>query len=684
MNKILLTLLAISGCALQLTSQVSEFPYSCGFETGPDGTDIADTEPNWDGSTQWDYDDYLPKTGNYCAASSITTTSDNSRNLYVEFSFDGKTGMKPSFYYKSTNVNIVIQVVGMIDGINWIILKDWFTPTNNTWTLVDFNDLSNLNSFDNESSCRFGIRAKKNGGAATLRLDNFQIIDNNSNIWKTEASTSEWNEATNWFSNVIPSGTTNLLVPVYGGNYPVIGTADANCNNLIIEPNAQLTINSGYTLNVNGDFTVQSTATGTGSFLNNGILTMVSKGSITFERYIEAYTNDDDGWHLVSSPVDNFSVSGSGFEPGANDDLYRWDESTNMWLNYKSDAFDFSNGQGYLVAYESSATKKFSGTFNNSDIAFSDLSVGLGGGWHILGNPYPCAIEWNDGNWAITDIEGTAKVYNESAGNYTDIAPSGIIPATQGFFVNAVDATNSITIPAGSMTHDNTAFYDDVFPGITLKVSGGENSFFDITRVVFNPEATTGYDFQFDAEKLFGQNSAPQLYSISEYDLNFSTNTLPSYCNVMVDLGFEAGTNGFHQISQVEVQNFDQNTAIYLEDIFLDTLINIRNDSCYSFHASTDDPKERFRLHFWDVTGFDEYSSGTRAYSFYENGNIYIFGLDDQVKGRSVNLFDLRGRLIYSSHISSPALVVRKYLNPGIYLISIGNNSSHTIKLPVH
>lgn len=72
---------------------------------------------------------------------------------------------------------------------------------------------------------------------------------------------------------------------------------------------------------------------------------------------------------------------------------------------------------------------------NSSDITFSNLTLtgGNNNGWHLLGNPFPCALKWNDDNWTLTGIGGVAKIWDEAAGNYTDINANGIIPATQGF-----------------------------------------------------------------------------------------------------------------------------------------------------------------------------------------------------------------------------------------------------------
>ncbi len=667
-------------------SQVSDFPYLCGFETGPDGSKIVGNEPNWDGSSQWEYDDYETNTGKFSAKASITTTGDNSRNLYVTFDCSAKTGVKPSFYYNSTNQNITIQVVGMVDGENWIVLKDWFTPVAGTWTNIDYSSLSNLSNYDDQSSCRFGIRAKKVDGTATLRLDNFRIIVDDSDIWKIEASTEDWNTAANWFGGSVPSASADLVIPSFGTNYPVIGSADANCNNISVRSNAHLTINESYTLNVNGNLTIESDSTGTGSFLNKGSLNMVTRGTICFQRYIEAYSGDEDGWHLISSPVGAFTVGGSDFEPGNNDDLYKWGEEEDMWLNYKANSFDFEAGKGYLVAYESSDTKEFTGSFYKSNITLNNLSVGEGNGWHLLGNPYQCAIKWNDGNWNISNFESTAHVYNESSGNYASLTSDEIIPVTQGFFVKATDASNSITISKDSRTHDDTPFYYPYpfsSPILKLKVYCDDNSFYDETTIRFIESATADYDPEFDGHKLFGQLSAPQLFSLSDDDNILSVNTYGTSSGLAVSTGFEAGVAGTYHFTPTQINGFDPNLVIALEDLFLDSLFILSKDTIYTYQGKPSDDSIRFIIHFFDYTYLDEYNhAGYKIYQ--DNDQLHIIStLNNEIV--DVCIFDLNGRIIHKSSFANETIIpVGVSFSKGCYLINISGKNPFRKKIVIN
>ena len=159
-----------------------------------------------------------------------------------------------------------------------------------------------------------------------------------------------------------------------------------------------------------------------------------------------------------------------------------------------------------------------------------NLSVGIGEGWHLLGNPFSSAIIWNHDNWNLSNIGGVAKVWNEQAGNYDDISNDGVIPSTNGFFVQAVSSTNSLTIPAGSRVHnDDVNNYkstkNDFLNTLIVTVACEQNGYYDRNTIGFKEEASQNWDMLFDSRKLFGNTAAPQLFTVSENE-KFSTNFL--------------------------------------------------------------------------------------------------------------------------------------------------------------
>ena len=471
-------------------------------------------------------------------------------------------------------------------------------------------------------------------------------------------------------------------------NFTVNGNFSITSGVFQLDPGVQLTVNGTTSLNGSESLILKSDALATASFINNGSISKA--GTAKVERYIAGYTTSADGWHLLSSPVNNFGINGSDFAPGSLDDFFRWDEVNTIWENWKpGNVFTtFENGKGYLVAYQATATKVFSGDLNSSDITFTNLTVtgGVNTGWHLLGNPFPCAVKWNDGNWALTDIGGIAKIWNESAGNYTDISANGIIPATQGFFVQASNSTNTITIPKIARTHSSTNFYKnnyEISGKLELIATGEVNTFFDKCYVGFRENATPDYDLEFDSRKLPGNENASQLYSIISDEENFSINYLPSSSkNKTIQLGFEIGVSGVYFIEANNLDSFDTLNQIILEDLKTGVFNDFRQDSIYAFFADPDDDKARFLLYFNNLTDINETEIQEEVQIWAFGKNIYIKNHSSEKINTSYQVFNIMGQEIAKGKINGNSdITIPLNVKTGNYIIRILSNTIYTKKL---
>jgi hypothetical protein len=76
-----------------------------------------------------------------------------------------------------------------------------------------------------------------------------------SKTW-TGTVNNHWNTTGNWTPSGTPGVIDNVLIPSGSVVMPVINTTEANCNNLVIDKNAILSIESGMTLTVNGNLII--------------------------------------------------------------------------------------------------------------------------------------------------------------------------------------------------------------------------------------------------------------------------------------------------------------------------------------------------------------------------------------------------------------------------------------------
>jgi hypothetical protein len=507
--------------------------------------------------------------------------------------------------------------------------------------------------------------------------------EHNGNIsWK--GGTGNWNTAASWSNGSVPTSLDNVIVP--DGATLTVDATDAAVHNIIIQEGGAFSIDATRALSVSGTITIEDGA----SFINNGILNNGAKGDATaiMQRTIDAYTTNANGWHLLSSPVNNFTIAGSDFEPGTAtpnlDDFYAWGEVTYEWLNYKvgtNNITSFVNGQGYLVAYETTATKDFTGTFNNSDITFINLTktTGKGEGWHLLGNPFQSALQWTNTGWAKANIAAGAKILNPG-GTYTDITVGGtdIIPANQGFFIQVTNSTNSITIPKAGRTHNATAFYKNEIPNLlTLRASDGE--FYVETWIQIMDDATDGFDEQYDVSFLGGVYQAPYLYSnISETE-HFSTNRIaPVEDETIVQLAFKSFLNKEFTIKASNVGSFGDQLDVILEDTQEDVMIDLNKTPEYSFIASADELTVRFKVHLMKSTGIQETSP--------EDFNIYVFGktiyLNSKNAGNAVvKVYNTTGQLVVSKQLNINGLTpVEVEFQTGWYVVKMLINENSFAK----
>jgi len=456
---------------------------------------------------------------------------------------------------------------------------------------------------------------------------------------------------------------------------------------------------TGATTNNHGDagLILRSTATEQAS-----LILASSDIEATIERYIVGHGDiNDAGWHLISSPVDNFIIGGSDFEPVlGSDDLYYWSEEDYEWKNYYNESnvggqfTNMTNGKGYLCAYSGTGVKVFDSNMPVTDITWPNLSYSGGGeddDWHLLGNPFTSALsigggEYTEGgDWAVTNFS-TPEIYDESDGNYYAVNLVGnIIPAMQGFFVQAQDASNSITIPTAARTHDHDHDWyktDEIINpnSIQLNITNAQNEFKDMLLVGFSQEATNIYDYKLDSRKLTGAASAPQLYSVDEIGDKYCVNFLKEDQNSrVVDLMFRPGTSGEHNIS-IMYNNLELLDQVYLEDTFENQMIDLSSVGSYTFNAEVGDNENRFKLHF-GATGINEIQK--EALQAYVSGHqLYIVGEEGPAE---LNVFNLQGQQLLQEQIQLNAQYSRTLnLKSGIYLVSLrSQNETKTTKISI-
>jgi len=504
------------------------------------------------------------------------------------------------------------------------------------------------------------------------------------------SSDADWSNTENWDHATTPSESYDVIIPTGVTNNPVISNAPSSpaiCKDLNINSDAELTIASGKALTVTGSITnnsgnsgliIESSGNNCGSLIGGGT------PSTTVKRYIAGYTNPENGWHLLSSPVGAFSINESSFDPGDNDDLFSWEETTALWMNHKmGDPASIVPGIGYMTAYQTTATKSYVGSLNYSDIPLTNLSFTSetnATGWHLLGNPYPCALNWNPSSgsgWNLSNVNGTAKIWHAENASYSDIPADGIIPATQGFMIYVSSSTNSITLPLTNRVHSTTDWYKDNEENkIKLTVYDIEGSTAQENIISFNEDATVGFDNKFDSYFLAGY--APQFFSSAE-GINLSTNTLPEITSeTKISFSFTKNASTYYSLVAEGINNLFPHENVYLTDLKTNYTQLLNDLPTYNFTSSASDITQRFIIHFKPLsTENNNVSSGLSVY--YSNGNIEI--RNKEHLDATILIYDILGQIIISKklhHQSSASISVSNY--KGTVIVKVLSSTQNTTK----
>ncbi len=528
-----------------------------------------------------------------------------------------------------------------------------------------------VTGLDENTQYFYRVRAVNVSGvsASSNIINLYTYTSSLASTWTGTTSTA-WYNPGNWDNGIPGPGTDATIADV--ANQPVVNT-DSPCNDLTVEPGAELTISNGTTLTVNGDVLLEGTSSGTASLIEYGGLNVT--GSEEAQVYLE-----ENRWHYVSAPTSNAEAN-----IFYNIYLRYWDEAASDWSYIEDTGYDLTPGTGYSAwtdpFYLGSTTVTYTGgSFNQGNVSLPVQYSG-GAGWNVVGNPYPSAIDWDDASWTKTNIDAAIYVWdgvqylvwNGTFGDLTD----GIIPAYQGFYTKTSGASPALQVADAARVHGPSPYKGSEINNL-IKVIAHGNGYSDATYINFNSEATVSFDNDYDAFKLFGIDEAPQIFSIVE-NQNLSINVLPEYDpGMVIPLGFKMGVDAEVSFRIENLESFNFPVNIVIEDLQTGEMIEMDNQSEFTFTGTKEDEMNRFNMHFMMLFTDVENVAANMVNIYSAEKSVYVKNLSSEDLS-SVSVYSITGKEVYRGELENMSINRIDLNTPsGYYIVKVVTDGSVT------
>ena len=416
-----------------------------------------------------------------------------------------------------------------------------------------------------------------------------------------------------------------------------------------------LKLQAGNLNTTNGNLTLVSNASGTGRLAkveNGASLT----GSLTVQRYFSNSDATTKGWFHIGNAVKGQKASDWAAKstvwgpwiPGKYATIQRFREDTvssypsnnvkyyenSGWYGIQALSDAINPGAGVRMYLYNEFFSSRNATLENTglpvigdgndntnttgeafafNLTYTPATGYGGGGWNLVSNPYPSDIDWTLPAWTKTNVATTVYIWDSKANNgkgqYTTYntatslgtnGGTGRIALGQAFFVKAITVGPVLKITEDAKTATSTALLkasnsiiENVLR-IKLLNKAGDG---DETVVFFQKQATTGFDENLDALKLYG--GSLNVSSLTADGKDLAMNALPATGN-RIKLNLKNNAIGSYSFNFSGVSTFG-NLKVSLSDKFLNTLTDLSATPVYNFSTTSEAASagsERFELVF--------------------------------------------------------------------------------------
>lgn len=381
-----------------------------------------------------------------------------------------------------------------------------------------------------------------------------------------------------------------------------------------------------------------------------------------------------------------------GYTPSGFESMHTYDEVTNTFAAVTSTATALVPSKGYqlLLADDEAFSEWYAKTIdtrgvpNYGDVTVSGLTrtAGMGGGlgWHLVGNPYASAIDYN----TVTKTNVFNNIYYTDQGNYTNWFTSfgnRILPAHQGFYLEAKTGSlggRSIKFKETDKVPNHATFFNrnKAVYDIKLVLSSSLTPYSHENHIIFDADAQVGYDEGIDASyRKFPIAVAPAIYM---KDVVTNNGIITNYMNTKLDevtipLVIFTPKTGVYYID-AKVLNIEEYKTIWIENIKTGDKYEVGNPAVVSGKELTTNTDYVLRMSkLAKSSSIVEADNNVLVFTTENTINLKAVGEDQMVN--ELKIYDMTGKLVLSqSNIALNTIHAFQLdisnLISGIYIVS--------------
>lgn len=409
----------------------------------------------------------------------------------------------------------------------------------------------------------------------------FHVSASNGSITTIWNGTGNWSETNKW-SEGKPSHTSNVVI----NSGTVTLDESAEVYKMDVQPGATVIVPESNYISISDTLKLHADQFLLSSFIN------LNPTQLPIIASIES-SIDTGRWYFVSAPVTD-ALSQTYYSAQGSTWLKFFSEPDSTW-NYITDLNQpLIPGKGYALWYESQSPTRliyYRGSLNNSNLVVPLIQSTSNNGWNLIGNPFPSGLSWSSGAWERSHTTQIAYIWNNGSylsSNTLGIGslPDGIIPPGQAFFVQATQASTSITIPLDAQVPYNQHILKNSPQALHLNIQVSNGIKREITTIAFMDQATTDIDPGWDAIRLKGDEDAPAIYTVCK-GRELCINTQPMFTDsVSIPLFITAHKPQSLFISMNVGELLSHGYKVFLVDLTTGKRIPFSENTLYTYYYS--------------------------------------------------------------------------------------------------